>query len=98
MDAVQPQGEPLALEPADVSTTGDESGACAAGQAELRMTTTDRFLAAAVKEYEAGHVDQTLWARASAQTGDDKFLVIAAYLRARATALQLEKRDRRRER
>src|SRR5258705_7563948 len=98
MDVIQPQGAPLALEPAAVSTTGDESGAGAAGQADLRMTTADKFLASAVKEYEAGHIDQTLWARASAQPGSDKSLVVAAYLRARATALQLQKRDRRRER
>ena len=62
------------------------------------MTAADPFLAAAVKEYQEGHIDPILWARASAQSGDDESLVIAAYLRARATALQLKKRDRRRER
>lgn len=98
MDVIQPQRVPLALEPADASTTGDESGGGAAGHAELRMTTADKFLALAVEEYEAGQIDQTLWARASAQAGDDKNLVVAAYLRARATALQLQKRERRLER
>jgi hypothetical protein len=59
------------------------------------MTTADKFLASAVKEYQGGHIDPTLWAHASAQSGNDKFLVIPAYLRARAIALQLQKRDRR---
>lgn len=62
------------------------------------MTAADPFLAAAVKEFQEGHIDPILWARASAQPGDDESLVIAAYLRARATALQLKTRDRRRER
>ncbi len=62
------------------------------------MTAADPLLAAAVKEYQEGHIDPILWARASAQPGDDESLVIAAYLRARATALQLKTRDRRRER
>jgi tetratricopeptide (TPR) repeat protein len=91
MEAIHPQGAPLALEPLD----DPSAGASAAGQDELRMTAADEFLAAATKEYQEGHVDQTLWARALAQSGDDQFLVIAAYLRARATALQLQKRDRR---
>ena len=106
MDAIQPKAGPLALEPMDVSTadgcaarpTADGVAALAAGERELPVTTSDEFLASAVKEYREGHIDPTLWARASAQSGDDKSLVIAAYLRARATALQLEKRDRRRER
>jgi len=106
MDAIQPQGRPLALEPMDVATAdgdtahpmGDGSTARTAGQRQLRMTSADEFLAAAAREYQEGHTDPTLWARASAQSGDDKSLVVAAYLRARATALQVQKRDRRLER
>lgn len=95
MDDIQTQGEAMELEPMDVSTADAADAADAAGQRELSLTTTDRFPALAAKEYREGHVDPTLWARASAQCGGDEALVIAAYLRARATALQLEKRDRR---
>ncbi|MEO8566195.1 MAG: hypothetical protein ABI541_07405, partial [Betaproteobacteria bacterium] len=52
------------------------------------MTTADEFLAAAAKEYEAGTIDRVLWRHAADQHGRDVSLVIAAYLRARATALQ----------
>jgi tetratricopeptide (TPR) repeat protein len=108
MDAIRPKAEPLALEPMEVSTAAAADAAAAApaadgtatppaGDRELLMTAADPFLASAVKEYQEGRIDPTLWARASAQS-DDQSLVIAAYLRARATALQLKKRDRRRER
>lgn len=106
MDAIRPNAEPLALEPMDVSSaddgaarpTGERAPAPAAGERELAMTAADPFLETAVREYQEGHIDPILWARASAQPGDDESLVIAAYLRARATALQVKKRDRRRER
>jgi hypothetical protein len=62
------------------------------------MSSADEFLAAATKEYQEGHIEPNLWTRAVAQAGNDEELAIAAYLRARATALRLEKRDRRRER
>jgi tetratricopeptide (TPR) repeat protein len=73
---------------------GDGSTARAPGQGQLRMTSADEFLASAAKEFEEGHIDPTLWARASAEFDNDKSLVIAAYLRARATELQIQKRDR----
>jgi hypothetical protein len=103
MDAIQPDGGPLRLEPMDASTTdgravrpsGEESTAGAGGEGDLSMASADEFLASAMKEYDEGHIDPTLWARATAQSGDDESLVIAAYLSARATALHLHKRDRR---
>src|SRR5438045_3214728 len=106
MDANQDQGASLALEPMDASTAGDqaphasceESIAGAPGRHELRMTSADEFVASAMKEYQEGHVDPTLWARAAAQSGNDESLAIAAYLSARATAVQLQRRDRRRAR
>jgi tetratricopeptide (TPR) repeat protein len=106
MDAIRPKAEPLALEPMDVPTAddgavrpaADGAAAAVAGERELPMATADEFLASAMKEYQEGQIDANLWARASDQAGDDKSLVIATYLRARATALQLKKRDRRRER
>jgi len=96
MGANSPLGKTLALEPVEGSTpTVDEarpvagaSPAKADPQRELRMTTADEFLAAAAKEYEAGTIDRVLWRQAADQHGRDVSLVIAAYLRARATALQ----------
>jgi tetratricopeptide (TPR) repeat protein len=106
MNALSPPTRPLALEPMEVSTPDDDaprrandgSIVGAEGQAGLRATAADEFLAAAKKEHQEGHVDTVLWARALAQSGADDSLAIAAYLRARATALRLQKRDRRAER
>ena len=106
MEAIRPHSKPLALEPVDVSAAAGAAARPAnvvpsngeAGQSELRTATADEFLAAAAKEYQEGHIDPALWARAATQFGDDKSLVAAAYLRARATALQLQKRNKRPER
>jgi len=86
----------LSLEPVEASTpevgetrpAASESAAKTDPQRDLRMTTADEFLAAAAKEYEAGTIDRVLWRQAADQHGRDVSLVIAAYLRARATALQ----------
>lgn len=91
-----PLSKTLSLEPVETSTPADdearpvanESPAKADPQRDLRMTTADEFLAAAAKEYEAGTIDRVLWRQAADQHGRDVSLVIAAYLRARATALQ----------
>jgi cytochrome c-type biogenesis protein CcmH/NrfG len=96
MGANSPLSKTLELEPVDVSTPAiDEarpaataSSAKADAQRDLRMTTADEFLAAAAKEYETGTIDRALWRQAADQHGRDVSLVIAAYLRARATALQ----------
>ncbi|HEY2864541.1 MAG TPA: tetratricopeptide repeat protein [Casimicrobiaceae bacterium] len=53
---------------------------------------TDKFLAAAISEYDAGHIDQPLWVRAVAQCNGDRALAKPAYLLARAAALRVEKR------
>jgi len=58
----------------------------------------DKFLTAATKEFEAGMVDQPLWKRAIDQSGGDRTLATQRYLRARATALRVSKRDKRQER
>src|SRR5690348_222176 len=96
MGANQRQGKPLALELVEGSSrAGDplrpaaqESRAEGKQQRDLRMTTVDEFLAAAAKEYEAGTVDRALWRRAVDQCRNDPSLVVAAYLRARATELE----------
>ena len=106
MNAIQPPSRPLALEPMEGSTPDDDaapradvgSSAGGAGQTGLRITVADEFLAAATKEYQEGHIDEALWSRATAQSGADESLAIASYLRARATALRLQRRERRAER
>jgi cytochrome c-type biogenesis protein CcmH/NrfG len=90
----------LALEPADAPTLGgnglrsmdNESAADARARRDLHITTSDEFLARAAKEYQAGTIDQALWRRAADQGGTDASLVIAAYLRSRALALQLQQK------
>ena len=84
--------KPLALEPLDVPTSNSDLST-RAPQSQLRVTAADEFLAQAAKEHQGGHVDPALWARTSARAGDDGALAVAAYLRARATALQLRKRN-----
>ena len=88
----------LALEPADAPTHGGDSARAIGNDAsadpnakrDLQITTTDRFLAKAAKEYQVGNVDQALWRRAEDHFGADASLVIAGYLRSRATALRLQ--------
>jgi len=98
MNAIRPPNTPLALDPMEVPTTDDGSSDGAEGKTGLRMTAADEFLAVAAKEYQEGKVDRDLWTRALAQSGADESLTIAAYLRARATALRLQRRDRREKR
>ncbi|HTS24196.1 MAG TPA: hypothetical protein VMN79_20585 [Casimicrobiaceae bacterium] len=77
----------------EVSETdaGDGSPASAPGA-------VDKFMTAATKEFEAGILDQPLWKRAVAQTAGDRTAATQAYLRARATALRVSKREKRQER
>jgi tetratricopeptide (TPR) repeat protein len=92
----------LALEPVELSTpggdaagtAGKDSSANAKARRDLRITTADEFLANAAREYQEGRIDSALWRRAVDQCGADASLAIAAYLRARATALQ-QKQDER---
>jgi tetratricopeptide (TPR) repeat protein len=64
----------------------------------VRSTTaegTDKYMARAMKEHAAGHVDKTLWARAVAHAGNDRGRAKAIYLQSRATALRVTKREQR---
>jgi tetratricopeptide (TPR) repeat protein len=74
-----------------------EASVAAAGPAS-ESATADKFLTAATKEFEAGIIDQPLWRRAAAQSGDDRTLTAQNYLRARAIALRVAKREKREER
>jgi tetratricopeptide (TPR) repeat protein len=105
MDAKPLLSKALALEPVELSppggdaarTAGKDSAADAKAQRDLHITTADEFLAKAAKEYQEGRIDSALWRRAVDQCGADASLAIAAYLRARATALQ-QKQDERSQR
>ncbi len=98
-----PLRKALALEPADAPTLGGDGArnngnesAANANKRDLHITTSDEFLAKAAKEYQQGTIDQALWRRAADQGGNDASLVIAAYLRSRATALkQLHRKEER---
>jgi tetratricopeptide (TPR) repeat protein len=91
-------GKALALEPLEVSTPGDDAArpqgdklsAQAKAKRDLRMTTSDEFLAKAAKEYQEGQVDKALWRRAADKCGNDASLMVPTYLRCRATSLQLQ--------
>ncbi|MEO6564946.1 MAG: tetratricopeptide repeat protein [Casimicrobiaceae bacterium] len=56
---------------------------------------TDEFGAEALREYRDGNLDLPLWSRAISQHEGDQPAIIMAYLRARATALRIERRQRR---
>src|SRR4030095_1892291 len=56
---------------------------------------TDPYLTQAIEEHAAGHIDRTLWARAVTQAGGDHVQAQSIYLRSRATALRVRKREKR---
>ncbi len=105
MDSKPLLSKALALEPVGISTpggdaaraAGNDSSADAKAQRNLRITTADEFLEKAAREYQEGRIDSALWRRAVDQCGNDASLAIAAYLRARATALH-QKQDERSQR
>jgi len=99
MDVNPPFGNAFGLKPVELSTPGgdtahavsNESSANSKPERDLGITTTDEFLAAAALEYQKGRIDQALWRQVADQC-EDASLVIAAYLRVRATALH-QKQD-----
>jgi tetratricopeptide (TPR) repeat protein len=58
----------------------------------------ERYLAEATLELEAGQVDQPLWMRAVTLANGDEAAARAAYLKARATAIRMARREVRHER
>ena len=96
-----PLRKALSLEAAESSApagdamrkASDPSASTENAKRDLRIRTSDEFLAQAAKEYQEGRIDQALWRRAVDQGADDASLVVAAYLRARATALHLQRKQ-----
>jgi tetratricopeptide (TPR) repeat protein len=54
---------------------------------------TDGYLAAASREYDAGNIDQALWAKALELADNNAEVAVSGYLRARAAALWVAKRN-----
>jgi len=81
---------PLAAVPSIVTPLGAPT-ITPAGAAE-------RYLAEATLELESGQVDQPLWMRAVTQANGDEAAARAAYLKARATAIRIARREVRHER
>ena len=90
------RGTHLSLVPTDAETK--PSAPRTDTPPEIPPTGFDRFLIAATKEFEAGIVEQPLWVRALAQASGDRTRGTQGYLRARATALRVQKREKRQER
>ncbi len=104
MDGNPPSPKALSLEPVELPAPASDAARPVSDDSkseeekskrDLRIRTADEFLARAAKEYQEGQVDQALWRRAADQGASDASLVIAAYLRARATALQLQQKQAR---
>ena len=53
----------------------------------------DRYLRRATKEYTAGRIDRSLWARALEKAGGDEVRAKDIYLQSRATAIRVTRRD-----
>ena len=53
----------------------------------------DRYLRRAYKEYAAGRIDRSLWARALDKAGGDEVRAKDIYLQSRATAIRVARRD-----
>ena len=98
MNTKKPDGKPLELELVEIETPADDpsrrTGATTQTKS-LGITNADPFLEEAAREYQNGKIDAALWARATAKAGDDESLAVAAYLRTRASALELERRNAR---
>jgi tetratricopeptide (TPR) repeat protein len=90
---------PLELVPIDEPAAADKpQEAPPAGahpeQPDDAVPRVDRFLARVAAEYRAGRIDQPLWAHVLAQSGGHEKTARSAYLRARATAIQVADRNR----
>lgn len=88
MDEPAPAADKAQDPPPPATATGE---APASADAPVRV---DRFLARAAAEFRAGRIDQPLWKRVVEQCAGDEKTARSAYLRARASALQVAERDR----
>ncbi len=96
------QLEPLSLTPIDAPAEAESPRAPAevaaparAGPAEPTREELAAFRATALREFESGWIDRPLWTSVIAQCKGDEAQAKDAYLKTRATVLQIEKRDNR---
>ncbi len=77
------------------AAAGDTAAVTSGTDSEYASTaaTEDRYFAKAAKEYAAGDLDPSLWARAVDRAGGDSALATRTYLDSRATALRVAKRN-----
>jgi cytochrome c-type biogenesis protein CcmH/NrfG len=93
------QLEPLSLTPIDASAESESPRApaevAAPAAAEPTREELAAFHATALREFESGWIDRPLWTSVIAQCKGDEAQAKEAYLKTRATVLQIEKRDAR---
>jgi Flp pilus assembly protein TadD len=88
-------------QPADLtqSSAGQPPGRAPLDGATLTPAgAAERFLAEATLEFDAGRIDQPLWMRAVTNANGDEAAARTAYLKARATAIRIARREARQER
>jgi tetratricopeptide (TPR) repeat protein len=99
MDRDKSSSKPLALEPIEPpASKSDAEGELGSASAHVQTAdeeakAPDKFLAAAIREYAKGRVNQQLWASIASKTGGDEKATRSAYLVARATELRLAVRE-----
>ena len=86
---------PAAAQEIDLVAFGAKRTPTAMPESAAAAAAADPLMAEALREYQSGNIDLPLWSRAIAQHEGDRPQTVAAYLRARATALKLERRHRR---
>ena len=91
--APTPADAPQRHEPPADASRGDATAATPAG-AGAAPVGADRYLAEAIREMRDGHIDRALWTRAMDLSGGNKDAATPGYLKARATALKLKRRER----
>ena len=100
MNSKNQDPKPVELELVAIDTPADDpsrnDGVPTQAAKSLGITNADPALEEAAREFQSGKVDKALWSRIKAsRAGDDESLAIAAYLRARADALEAERRNAR---
>jgi hypothetical protein len=110
MDKPAPPKMKLELEPIDEQAAGEPAPPAEAQApripepgfalddpaARAALKPAPRFIEAATREVESGWIERPLWASIMAQCKNDEAVTRDAYIRTRATILQMERRDQER--
>jgi len=95
---VAPAAASVASQEIDLVAFGAKRALAAVPEGAAESAAADPLMAEALREYQSGNIDLPLWTRAIAQHDGDQPKAVAVYLQARATALKLERRQRRQRR